>query len=379
MTQTTIGREGFTLLSFHDVHLGHHRTPTEEIIAGVKKAILAENPKLVSCIAFQGDLFDRDLQLSAHCVTDIHEFFEWLLRYCKEHDIWLRVLEGTPSHDWKQSRLLVTLNRLLRIDCELYYAEQLEIETLPNGMTVLYVPDEWSIDPADTHRQAVRLLESHGLAQVDFIFMHGAFEYQLPPHVPHATHSSSEWQPLARQYILCGHIHQHSHRGNILVAGSHNRLAHNEEAPKGHLRVWVRGSRKGWAFVENAEAKVYRTIDCIGLSLEAAYDEIREIAQSTPARSYLRVKASSTDSILRGVAALRQEFPQFYWDTKGVREEELTESRVDPTDVPVFRGTSLTATNLPHLVKERMTRTGVTAELQLRVVQLLEDLQCEVS
>lgn len=369
----------FKLLSFHDVHLGHRKTSTEEVIAGLKKSILAEDLPTVSCIAFQGDLFDRDLQLSVECVTDIHQFFAWLLRLCKEYGIWLRVLEGTPSHDWKQSRLLITLNKLLDVGCDVQYVERLCVDFLPNGLSVLYVPDEWSIDPLDTLRQAKDAIKAAGLEQVDFVFMHGAFEYQLPDHLGIATHSSALWQELVKYLILCGHIHQYSRYGKIAVAGSHNRLAHNEESPKGHLRVELKGERVKTTFVENVDAKIYRTIDCVGLSLDSALESIAEVCAATPAGSFLRIKTLSTESLTNSLDAIRQKYGEFFWDQKVLRADQ-TGQLVKPVKLEKYRGTALTKTNLPELVSQRLKlQSDISEALQQRTLRLLETLQCEVS
>ena len=367
----------FKLLSFHDVHLGHRTTVAEEVIRGLMKSILDEDLPTVSCIAFQGDLFDKNLELSVECVTDIHEFFVWLLRLCKQYGIWLRVLEGTPSHDWKQSKLLVTLNRLLEIGCDLVYVDRLAIDYLPNGLSVLYVPDEWSIDPLDTLRQAKACIRDAGLEQVDFIFMHGAFEYQLPEHLGVATHTSVLWEPLVKYHILCGHIHQYSRHGKILVAGSHNRLSHNDESDKGHLRVELKNERTKVTFIKNTLAKVYQTIDCIGLSLEAALETIREVVRNTPPGSFLRLKTLSSESLTNALDSIRNQHGEFFWSQKVIRVEDLAK-----TDTPVklerYQGTSLTATNLPELVSQKLIQQGISDDLRLRTLSVLEKLQCEV-
>lgn len=374
---TTLSKP-FRLLSFHDVHLGHRTTTTLEVIDALKVSILSEDLDVVTCIAFQGDLFDTNLQLSVECVTDIHDFFDWLLRLCKKHDIWLRVLEGTPSHDWKQSKLLITLNRLLKINCDVQFVERLCVDYLPNGLSVLYVPDEWSIDPLDTLRQAKDAIRNAGLDKVDFVFMHGAFEYQLPEHLGVATHSSVLWQELVRYHIFCGHIHQRSKHGKIEVAGSHNRLSHGDESPKGHLRMDLKGDRTKVTFVENMKAKIYRTIDCIGLSLEAALDSIRDVAKETPPGSFLRTKTLSSEPLTSALDVLRNEYGEFFWSQKVIKDADVgQEDR--PVKLERYQGTALTRVNLPELVAQKLKQGQSSEALQQRALKLLETLVCEVS
>ena len=90
----------FKYLVFSDVHLGHPRTTTEEIIDHLN-AFFNDftNFTDLDAIFIAGDLFDRLLDNHS---DEYHRIVIWcakLLQFCVKHNIKLRVLEGTPSHD----------------------------------------------------------------------------------------------------------------------------------------------------------------------------------------------------------------------------------------------------------------------------------------
>ena len=63
----------------------------------------------------------------------------------KPYNIILRILEGTPSHDWKQSKLFIHLNDLTKAGTDVKYIDSLSIEYIDKfGINVLY-PDEISM------------------------------------------------------------------------------------------------------------------------------------------------------------------------------------------------------------------------------------------
>src|SRR5690606_34198135 len=137
---------------FSDVHLGHRTTPTEHIIQQLKLALPTnEETSNLDIIWISGDLFDRFLPLNHPDLPLIHEYIAWLLRLCKRHDIVLRVLEGTPSHDNKQAWLVEAINADVEIGADAKHVESLSIEYIERfGIHVLYIPDEWSADNDDT-------------------------------------------------------------------------------------------------------------------------------------------------------------------------------------------------------------------------------------
>jgi DNA repair exonuclease SbcCD nuclease subunit len=304
---------------FSDVHLGHRRTPTESIISNLKRDIpdTAATAEL-DVIFIPGDLFDRFLSLPDASVYEIHAWIARLLRTCKRRDIVLRVLEGTPSHDWKQSRLVESINENTGIEADARHVSELSIEHHERyGMDLLYIPDEWSIDNDDTWKQVCQLMSEHRLEQVDFILMHGQFPYQLPPHVNVPTHDPDRYVSICRHYVFCGHVHIPSTYKNIVVPGSYDRLSHGEEHAKGHWRALADPSGDSSAvFVENEGATLYRSIDCCHLSVEEALEKVDTAVTALTNGSHVRVEADRNDPIASSMDVLKRKYPEFNWSSK---------------------------------------------------------------
>lgn len=373
LTGNTKTCKKINFLEISDVHLGHHRTKTPRIIDGLYK-LLPENEETrnLDLIIIAGDLFDRLLQKNDEWMWMIEIWAMWLLRKCAEHGIVLRILEGTPSHDWKQSKMFLTYNEGAQFKADVRYVADLEYEYHEGlGLSLLYLPDEWHPDLLHSYKEAKRLLAENGVERADIIVMHGQFEYQLPEHVGIEFHDSTAWQSLVNYFIFCGHIHQTSQRGKILVAGSFDRLSHGDESPKGYLRgtISTDGNHKV-RFVENQCALQYRTIDCRGLSVHEAMLKI-EAGLKLPDGSFIRIEANSDDNVASAIPVLKEQYPQFFWDNPKIHSvgiERLTSSvlamdRYVPID--------LTRDNLGKLMEERLQKRGLTETQLIRAMALL--------
>jgi hypothetical protein len=305
-------------------------------------------------------LFDRFLNLPSEEVFEIHAFIAYLLRLCKRRDILLRVLEGTPSHDWKQSRLVESINVDANIGADAKHVSELSIETVDRfGMTLLYIPDEWSSDNDDTYHQVLQLLRDYGLEQVDFVLMHGAFDYQLPAHVNVPTHDPDRYADIARHYVFCGHVHKSSQYRNILVPGSTDRLAHGEEEPKGHWIIEVvEDGDDRLIFVENETAKIYRSIDISGLSQDEAFEVTEKEVVNLPPSSHVRVVATGDDPVAATLEVLRKNYPSYQWSSKvtstaKVGRDTLTDLRATFQTQPITRET------IGDMVRDQLSDMGL--------------------
>jgi hypothetical protein len=349
--------------SVGDVHLGHPNTPTAKIIEGLKAAFPdTEETGLLDIIFFEGDLFDRQIQTSDPTIDEIQYWMRGFLKMCEKRNISVRVLEGTPSHDWTQPRLFLTVAALTGVEVDLVYINDVRIERHPLGCTILYVPDEWKPDTNDTYLEVCDKLREQGLDQVDLAIMHGAFEYQLPELARAPVHNARSYLDLVRHYVFIGHIHKHTTYQRILAAGSFDRLAHGEEDPKGHFRVKI-DQRHGdeIVFVENKLAQTYLTVDCTGLTLDGAFEKL-EVATTLRHGSYIRVEADRDDPILVNIELMRRKYPDLVWSTKAsagthVQASLLVDLRQQ------YREIQLSQSNLLQLLHERMVSKGIPPEV----------------
>jgi len=357
------------IASISDIHLGHHRTKTTFILDNLRKAF-PDNDETGSLdlIFFAGDVFDRLLFFAS---DDVREITFWLMEFldmCHRRDIVVRVLEGTPSHDWKQSRIFTTVNRLMGDKVDLKYVDTLSIEHIPRfDMTVLYVPDEWAENDADvTWKQVNELLRSLALDKVDFACMHGMFTYQHPV-ASHACHVPERYLGIVRHYIFIGHVHNRSQYERILAQGSFDRDTHGHEAPKGHYRVTLEAGKDDVIdFVVNEGAKLYLTIDLAGLSLEKALWTLKKY-RDYPDGSYFRLLTRRDDELFSSMSVVRDTYPQFIWTTQ-LEDLKTQETSLQQEEDDLPKAIDITPDNVVSLIQARLKGTDPEVEREALVL-----------
>lgn len=356
-----------------DIHLGHKRNNTAEIIAALNVA-LPDNSETgeLNIIFLAGDIFDRLLNLPNDDVIEIDLWIHRLFCICAKYDIYLRVLEGTPSHDNFQSKRFETIAQITKTSVNFSYAKTLSIEYIPRfGINVLYVPDEWDVTTTRTLDQVKSLLLSKGLEKVDYAIMHGQFDYQMPSHLTKIpVHDSVAYLDIVSKYIFIGHVHIHSSLDRIVAQGSFDRLSHGEEGPKGHVRAEISDESMQWYFIENKLARIYKTIDCSNMELQSALEFIKDEVGLLPVNSCVRISGQPKHQIFDNMNQLIALYPTIVW-TKLVKIEtnEITEinDRVDD----IHNSITITKDNIVALIMSRVNETTFDSSVLLRSEQLL--------
>ena len=182
----------FKLIAISDIHLGHRKTPTKGIIANLRKVINIETLMTVDMVIIAGDLLDHAIGYSDDDTIDIQKWLVWFLCQCVTYNVSVRILEGTPLHDRRQSRHIEVLNKSSKLEVDLLYVDKVWIEKNKKyNIDILYVPDEWKPDTDQTWVDVMNELSDNSLESVDLSVMHGMFEHQLPPGCPIKPHSLS--------------------------------------------------------------------------------------------------------------------------------------------------------------------------------------------
>jgi hypothetical protein len=346
-----------------DIHLGHRRNNTKDIIHALNKAFPdnAETAAL-DLIVLAGDVFDRLLDVPDSDVAHIDLWITRLLRLCNKHSICLRILEGTPSHDWKQSVMFDTKRQALELpNLDMRYVKDLSIEYIEKlGINVLYVPDEWNASTDKVFEEVQELLTARDLEQVDYAFMHGQFEYQLPPAATKAPrHDSFKYLAIVKHLIFIGHVHIYSNYERIYAQGSFDRLAHGEEAPKGHLRAEIEDDGTYRVkFVENKLARKYLNIKCYGMELEEIFEKIETMTAKLPTDSCVRIECNPSHPILTEMSTIMRKYPLFVW-TKLAKDLEQTEEQplyIEDADAAEFVPIAITKDNVKQLLLDRLAK-----------------------
>lgn len=321
-------RRKLKYLVIGDVHLGHEKNRTVDIIRNLDSYFGNYSGKhefaQLDAIFIAGDLFDRLLNYPN---PDVHEIELWLgrlMRFCARHDIVLRILEGTPSHDRKQSKSSEIIYSFLEKKPDFRYIDTLHVEYIESlGLRVLYVPDEWTASTELTLHQTRELIANEGIDQVDIAIMHGAFAYQLP--MAPATvpkHSEADYLSLVKHFIHIGHIHNFSVFERIIAEGSFDRIAHGEEDPKGGVVATLDPENgDSFDFVENKTAKVFKTIEVRNPDVDKCMEMIRKATAKVPDDSYIRIKTTKDHPIYQAFDELKLKFPMLNF-TKMTKEDE---------------------------------------------------------
>lgn len=353
------------VLDFSDIHLLHPRTPTRSIIQELD-AVLNRNADLadVDIIFFSGDVFDNLVNIAQE---DLHLVFDWiyrLLKLCKDLDIQLRILEGTPSHDWKQSRWFETINQRFDVHADLLYFPALAIEHNERyNLNILYVPDEWRSDTKETYQEVKQLLQEKHLEKVDIAIMHGAFLYQLPPiaqgKVP--MHVEQDYLDIVKYFIFIGHVHKHSTFERIISPGSFSRLAHGEEEAKGYMDATIYDDDTFTVtFKENPLATHYVTIDVNTLADEqSVLQYVKDELKKHPPGSHIRIKAQAGHFAIANKVLYAVHFPEYIWTlTSEAKEKAITPQEQYDADETVIEIQQITIDkeNVVSLLMDRLNQ-----------------------
>lgn len=361
--------------SISDVHLGHQRTKTRHIVDNLWKAFPnAESTGQLDVIFWGGDLFDRLLTLGEEAVPQILVWAYSFLEMAKERKIHVVFMEGTPSHDWAQTKLLKTIAEFGKGNPYFHYIDTLSIVHFDDlDADVLFVPDEWRPEPDDTWMEVRELLREKGLEKVDFTLLHGVFDHQLPDHVSVPTHVTERYVSITRHFVFGAHVHTPSVRdnfpadhGRLYVNGSFDRLAHGEEESKGHWRFRFPTDKppQCW-FVVNEGAQIYKTLDCTKKSLEESLAFLQQVSK-LPEDSSIRVQANKDDPILANFDVLRREYPHIHWSSKPNEAVEKDVQKNLLVDLrSAYASVQITRDNLEELLMERIgLRTNDPDQLQ---------------
>lgn len=303
----------FKYLVLSDIHLGHNTNKTHKIVEDLQLFFKEYRKQIdqVDMIVLAGDIFDKLLTNNS---LDFNLAVSWLaelILYCKDQNKILRILEGTPSHDWKQARVVSTIIDKLNIELNYKYIETLYIEKLDNGLTILYIPDEYKHTAVEVYEDVKKILKDHKLTSVDIAIIHGQFKYQLPDHLDlKSSHIEEDYLNIVKHYISIGHIHTSSVYDRILAQGSFDRLAHNEEEDKGGMIVTI-DTEQGDSYTRliNKHATIYKTIKFEqDTNIDKMLKVLNKELSKLPDYSYVRVITNNDKFTVKSLTELKERY-----------------------------------------------------------------------
>lgn len=349
-----------------DIHLGHKKTPTKHIANSFRKNILRDENKNLDIIFISGDLFDRLLDLNEEDVQIILKLLSDLLNFCSDNDIQLRVLEGTPSHDWNQSQMLISLNSMRSKEVDLLYVKVLDIEyNTKHNKYILYIPDEWVHSHDELEKQISKKLADLHITNVDIAILHGQFEYQLRGHKPPFYFKENYFLNLVKGFIHVGHYHSFTTYDRILANGSLERLAHGEEEPKGYIIV----DNDKYEFIINDYSYIYKTIK---VNAQMTLDKLTRMICKYPKNSYIRLVINPKSDLYNNSDKLQLKFLDYM--VKIIKDEDFEKNNASYINSEVVLNNDFETFqigNLEQFLQESVTSKYTLTDSQLNKLFLL--------
>ena len=346
-------KKNIKFLALGDIHFGHQSNKTSYILESFRLYFLENHEilKELDYIFLNGDLFEKLLMTNSH---EYNLVFLWLINlveYCEKHNIGLRLLEGTPSHDNEQGKTMYEAIIKMKPNMNFKYIKDIEIEYIEDfGIHVLYVPDKNDKPASERLKIIHKLMKDLNIDKVDLAMMHGNFKYQLPmPSI--YMHDEEEYLKIVRFYICINHIHTASVYARILAPGSFDRMAHGEEEDKGALFISIENEDKMmFNFIKNKNARIQKTFYITDKDPEKALNKLHKELSKLPYTSFVRLITKFKLNISKKIKEL--------YDFYHVKEETDNNLKVNTSNIFEINHDveelNITIDNIIDLLKEEM-------------------------
>lgn len=368
-------------LVLSDIHLGHNINKTEYIIANLQSYFNTNYKEFskLDMICLAGDVFDKLLVSSGIDFLLATEWLTELIIFCKQHNIVLRILEGTPSHDRAQSKVITSIINKLGIELDYKYIDTLYIEHHDIlGINILYIPDEYKHKAEDTYKEVKELLLERKIKQVDIAFIHGQFHYQLPMVKLDSSHNMEDYLNIVKYYISVGHIHTPSVYERIIAQGSFDRLAHNEEEEKGGVVITISNNGEmSFKFVYNKNAMVFKTYHFENETLEEITSILDKDIKGMKDKSNIRIISNSEDFISKTIQEIRNRYPTVNIKIEKAKQKEDNKFNIIEDDIKL-ETFHITKDNIMELITNELPKFNLNEkelmELNKEVKEILNNV-----
>lgn len=338
-------------LTISDIHLGHNINKTPYILDNLRSFFIEYIKELrdLDILFISGDIFDKLLINGSDEMVSIVDWFTELAIFCKRYSVKLRVLEGTPSHDWKQFKTINKSIEKLAPDVDLKYIETLYIEKMSDlNLSILYVPDEYKHKAKDTYEDIKKLLKENNLEKVDICQIHGQFHFQLPMITLESSHTEKDFLDIVKYFISVAHIHTARIYDRIIGQGSFDRLAHGEEEDKGAMLFTIEKDKATFKFLKNKKAMVFNTYLFKEEDLEDIVRELRVKLKKIPPFSNIRIISEREDFITKSDKELKKLFPQYTIKVEKPKVKKVSNKILDERIVSI--SIQITPDNIEELL-----------------------------
>lgn len=361
----------FKWLWVQDVHFGVPSVPVGAVTASFKMVYEAAKRRGITKVVIGGDLTDRPLELTNDYGSEFVQFGIWLLKDAEENGIEIIVIEGTPSHDWKQARILERLRDSIGSSVKLVYISVLTIVNLDGFGDVLIVPDQWRSSTETTLLEVKTLLREKNLEQVDWAFMHGSFDYQVPVFLRSRLdlHKSDEYLKIVKKGIFIGHEHTRTSHFKINCAGSLERTKHGQEEEKGGLFIEeLINGKVHVEFIRNSKAQVFKDVLADDLTPEQILTSIEKEGIDLDKFANIRLVATKdVDVHNEFIKKYKQVYPEIKWSLKNMAGKQESQPLTE-VELIEFSKVNLDTNTIKELLISRLAEKYPERLLGLKTV-----------
>lgn len=347
-----------------DLHCGNPRLDSAHFIGVMEEYVFPRITQDLTYVFIAGDFFDLLVNMNSASSLAALTVISRLKRLCYENKVRLRVLRGTYTHDRNQPRHFAVVapeyNEFVSVCDTMCVEYDDETET-----SILYIPDDLKL--SNIYDETEKLLEHHGLKQVDLVIHHGYFKHMLPPGIPepNGTLDYDKFKKFYKGCVFNGHVHTPSIHQNVISVGSLDRFAYGEEEAKGFYIISRDAEgRYTYEFVENKHAYPFWTINLKAFnedSMRNAVDYVRsawypKIQTAIDKRLAVHVRlVADTPGLIDGVAqVLHEVFPNIVVD-KGAstkKEQYIENIAMDLSELPIITPDNVTDLAIPIIKKQ---------------------------
>lgn len=366
------------MVVFGDVHMCHPQTRTEKIFEEIKECLpYNESSSTIDILIIEGDYWHRLMPNNHPDVYTTKASISYILRWCKDFDVHLLLLDGTPSHDANQMQWFTHINKESNINAKVRFFDKVTIDYLAElDMHFLYVPDRPRETPENIWESVQKELENNNIEKVDVSVMHGCFQYQIPQIASDHKHVEENYLSMTTGPIFIGHVHTFSTYERIIACGSFSRLGHGEEEPKGYVECLIQPNGEFKAkFIENKKATIYKTLDLTDIPYEESIELAKKTAESLPLDSKLRLVIDAKHPLAADKVffTLKADYAHIQWTIK-VNQDESVVAKKDIDDDIDYVPLVIDRENIVQLIMEKAHAKGYTSDVVEPLPNYLEEV-----
>lgn len=230
-------RDFKVIVCIADVHIGNKAISWKEYKYQLKHGVInkLKNINFLDGLVIAGDTTHYQISLNSEYANVFQWFISELVKICKEHNAFFRIIKGTKSHDLDQLENLRHYEDNFGIDFKIindYMIEEID------GYNYAYIAENYIKESPDEYYSDIF---SKPKNYFDMIFMHGLIEpckfvtqdsENINTNAP--IFKLKDFYKVCRGPILGGHIHTPMTFNNkFFYVGSTLRTCHGEEEDKG--------------------------------------------------------------------------------------------------------------------------------------------------